>query len=224
MSFGNDGWRKITNPISAEGVEKALMKNMRFVPTCFTFTGINDNPEVQGYLEPIIKEQKKEKETHTMTLPEIGCIYYNMDKMVTTVVWKDKTSTTVRPCEGEIFDRYNGFCACVVKKLFGSTSAAKKIMNANDHDLILKKKAKEKAERRKEQEETAKANHDLRIQKMANRYRDHLEAITLATEETTEEWAEAEFGAKETTKAEAEAKPVAETEPAKDQEDTQALS
>lgn len=49
----------------------------------------------------------------------------------TIVIWGDGTKTIVSCMEGDEFDEYSGFCAAVVKKLYGSTTRAKKIMNKN---------------------------------------------------------------------------------------------
>ncbi len=203
--------KPISYTISGDGVADAVMKNMRFVPTSFTITGINTNPEAQGYLVPITKEKKKEKEIPAMTLPEISSIYYNMDKKVTTIVWKDQTSTVVHLGEGETFDRYTGFCACVMKKLFGSTSAAKKIMNAYDHDLILKKKAEEKAARRWEQEQSAQEAHGRRMTKLVNACYDYIAAMAIARKAWDKKNAPDQHN-------------ETETEPVKEQESTQPVS
>lgn len=45
----------------------------------------------------------------------------------TTVQWEDGTKTTVK-AEGENATEYGGFCACVVKKLYGSTTCGLKQM------------------------------------------------------------------------------------------------
>lgn len=48
--------------------------------------------------------------------------------------WSDGDKTVVKCGPNEMFDRYAGFCAVIVKKLFGSTSAAKKAMTRMDVD------------------------------------------------------------------------------------------
>ncbi len=47
----------------------------------------------------------------------------------TIILWKDGTKTIVTCGEGDIYDPYVGFCVAVTKKMFGSTSKVKKIMN-----------------------------------------------------------------------------------------------
>lgn len=53
----------------------------------------------------------------------------------TIVLWTDGTKTIVSCGEGDAFDPYAGFCAAVTKKVFGSTSQAKKVMEkyGNNH-------------------------------------------------------------------------------------------
>lgn len=46
----------------------------------------------------------------------------------TIVFWKDGTKTVVKCADGEPFSEYNGFAAALLKKVFGSNSAVKKII------------------------------------------------------------------------------------------------
>lgn len=46
----------------------------------------------------------------------------------TIVLWADGTKTIVSCGAGDTYDYYAGFCAAVVKKLFGSTTHAKKVL------------------------------------------------------------------------------------------------
>ena len=46
----------------------------------------------------------------------------------TIVFWKDGTKTVVKCAKGEPFSEYNGFAAALLKKVFGSNSAVKKII------------------------------------------------------------------------------------------------
>lgn len=68
----------------------------------------------------------------------------------TTILWEDGTKTTVKCIEGQPQDRYAGFCAAVCKKLFGSTSAAKKLLDECDADLIRERAAQEEEERKRQ--------------------------------------------------------------------------
>lgn len=46
----------------------------------------------------------------------------------TIVFWKDGTKTVVKCAKGEPFSEYNGFAAALLKKVFGSNSAVKKLI------------------------------------------------------------------------------------------------
>lgn len=61
-----------------------------------------------------------------MTIPEIKKVIYSGKK--TIIIWADDTKTITSCAEGETYDEYYGFCSAVVKKLFGSTTAAKKAL------------------------------------------------------------------------------------------------
>ena len=67
-------------------------------------------------------------------VPDIRRIVFN--DPATIVFWDDGTKTVVKTCEGDKFERYMGFAAACMKKMFGSTSRAKAIMNECDQDLM----------------------------------------------------------------------------------------
>lgn len=48
----------------------------------------------------------------------------------TIVFWEDGTKTVVKCMKGERFERYAGFAAACMKKMFGSTSRAKAVMDS----------------------------------------------------------------------------------------------
>ena len=110
------------------------------------------------------------------TMPEIKSVVFNEEKGYTTILWADGTSTVVKCGEGEKFERYEGFVMAIAKKLFGSTSAAKKEMN--DKDVYLQKELKilreeqaameqrkleEEAHKRKVQREAARIMRDKKF-------------------------------------------------------------
>lgn len=59
-------------------------------------------------------------------IPDIHHIIFN--DPATIVFWEDGTKTVVKCMEGEKFERYAGFAMACMKKMFGSTGAAKRIM------------------------------------------------------------------------------------------------
>ena len=59
-------------------------------------------------------------------LPQIKKVIYSGPK--TIILWADNTKTIVSCGEADSYYYYSGFCAAVVKKLFGSTTHAKKVL------------------------------------------------------------------------------------------------
>lgn len=57
----------------------------------------------------------------------------------TIVFWNDGDKTIVKCAEGEVFDEYNGFVAALAKKMYGSTSKVKKIIDKTKKKQDLKK-------------------------------------------------------------------------------------
>lgn len=80
----------------------------------------------------------------------------------TTILWADDTKTTVKVAEGQEFDRYAGFCAAVVKKLYGSSTKAKQIMDENDTELI---RAAREAEKEALKQQRCEADIRARVRK-----------------------------------------------------------
>ena len=88
---------------------------------------------------------------NALTIPNIKEVIFNEEGRTTIVIWNDNSKTVVHCGEGERFDRYTGFMACVCKKMFGGTTTAKKLMNKLDKkyqaQLKAEKEAEEKAKR-----------------------------------------------------------------------------
>lgn len=101
------------------------------------------------------------------TVPRVEKVIYN--KTATIVYFADGDKVISRVGEGETFDRYTGFMACVCKKMFGGTTAAKKLMNEKDLDF---QKAKKEAAALKAAEKAA-AEKKARDEKYA---REHAKA------------------------------------------------
>jgi hypothetical protein len=47
----------------------------------------------------------------------------------TIVIWKDGSKTIVKQSENDDWDEYAAFCAAFCKKIFGSTSAVKRMID-----------------------------------------------------------------------------------------------
>ena len=63
-------------------------------------------------------------------IPDVRRIIFN--DPATIVFWEDDTKTVVKCMAGEKFERYAGFAAACMKKMFGSTSRAKAVMEESD--------------------------------------------------------------------------------------------
>lgn len=100
-------------------------------------------------------------------IPEIKNFIVNGNACV--IVWEDGVRTVVHCGEGETFDRYTGFMACVCKRLFGGTTTAKKLMNAKDADYqnAIKEAEELKAKEKAEEEAQLKAAKAQRLRAKA---------------------------------------------------------
>ena len=67
-------------------------------------------------------------------VPDVERIIFNPP--ATIVFWADGTKTVVKCIEGEKFEKYAGFAAACMKKMFGSTSRAKAIMTECDDEVL----------------------------------------------------------------------------------------
>lgn len=74
-------------------------------------------------------------------IPDINHIVFS--DPATIVFWDDGTKTVVKTCDGDKFERYMGFAVACMKKMFGSTSRAKKIMNELAVDQVVDRKHKD---------------------------------------------------------------------------------
>lgn len=85
---------------------------------------------------------------NVLSVPNVKEVIFNEEGRTTIVIWADNSKTVVHCGEGEKFDRYTGFMACICKKMFGGTTTAKKFMNKLDKKYQAKLKAdKEAAEK-----------------------------------------------------------------------------
>lgn len=76
-------------------------------------------------------KQISRRSANQLPFPDVKRVIYSGPK--TIVLWEDGTKTIVSCGEGESYDHYTGFCAAVTKKLFGSTSHAKKVLGRVIH-------------------------------------------------------------------------------------------
>ena len=73
-------------------------------------------------------------------IPDIARIVFS--GRATIVFWEDGTKTVVKCSENEEYERYAGFAAACMKKMFGSTTRAKAIMDECAVEQVVEKKKK----------------------------------------------------------------------------------
>ena len=139
-------WRG--DPITPQMVDALMESNAHM---------IDHNPSHQ--CDALNKQMEETIMTHAKyTIPDIDEVIFNEAGRATVIRWADGKKTVVHCGEGETFDRYTGFIACIAKKMFGDTASAKKLMNSKDKKYQAQLKAeREAAEKAKRQEEAAAA-------------------------------------------------------------------
>lgn len=106
----------------------------------------------------------------------------------TTVEWVDKTKTTACAENPENFSEYNGFAACVAKRLYGNTTQAIYLMDKALDEATRPKREKEarraaeKARKREMQEELRKVR-EYRLKAEVDRERLRRRAVQIVDEE-----------------------------------------
>ena len=58
-----------------------------------------------------------------------------LNEPATIVFWGDGSKTVVKCAKGDKFNRYNGFCAALAKRIYG-TSRARKIVEEGENQLV----------------------------------------------------------------------------------------
>jgi len=81
-------------------------------------------------------------------IPDIDHVVFS--EPATIVFWEDGTKTVVKCMKGERYERYAGFMAACMKKMFGSTSRAKSVMN---YFTVEQAPKTEKKKKKKENEQ-----------------------------------------------------------------------
>ena len=98
--------------------------DISFVPYKIPTIEINADISEDAWAEMMFGKPKN-KSVERITIPAIKRIVYH--DPATIVFWQDGTKTVVKCMDGEPFEKYAGFCAALAKKVFGSTSKAKKV-------------------------------------------------------------------------------------------------
>lgn len=66
------------------------------------------------------------------------------DKKFTTVTWSDDTTTRVGCMLEDEYNKYEAFCAALAKRIYGSTSGVKHIVDTKDEQIEIDKQRKER--------------------------------------------------------------------------------
>lgn len=138
----------------------------------FEFVSTNENGEGYWFLDHVLSQivDNRNKDIERK-IPGIKQVIFNRTKGYTTILWTDGTSTVVHCGEGDSFERYYGFCAAVIKKLFGSTGAAKRTIDKYDLDLEKERKASERQKKIDKQLAMEQANRERKANKIQNNLR-----------------------------------------------------
>ena len=107
-------------------------------------------------------EEEYEEEPMMWGVPDINRIVFSPP--ATIVFWDDGTKTVVKAMEGENYEKYAGFAMACMKKMFGSTCRAKKIMEECDLENLRPPRAPESklvVEQPKKSETKTKQNISL---------------------------------------------------------------
>lgn len=91
-----------------------------------------------GLISPGVQKAPEKKDTSRFIEPER--VFFNGNH--TTIVWPDGEKTIVGVGPDTEYDEYAGFCAAIVKKLFGSSKKAQKFLDSIK--VVQKKKEKKK--------------------------------------------------------------------------------
>ena len=118
----------------------------------------------------------EEEEPMMWGIPDVDRIIFNPP--ATIVFWEDGTKTVVKCIEGQPYEKYAGFAMACMKKMFGSTSRAKAIMNECDMDNC-KPLVKPKTEPKKTEQKPKEYDSNPQLTKfICNAINDLAKAIT----------------------------------------------
>lgn len=121
----------------ALAIEKANISNRHDMLDAMRYA-FQANPDMFG-------DVKRYMQNDIMSCLSVGIvpqkILYSGNR--TIVFWNDGDKTIVKCAEGQEFDEYNGFVAALAKKLFGSTSKAKRVINKTKQYQDVKKESED---------------------------------------------------------------------------------
>ena len=123
-------------------------------------------------------------------IPDVRRVIFNPP--ATIVFWDDGTKTVVKAMDGEKFERYAGFAMACMKKMFGSTSRAKAIMEECDQEnwKKIEQEAKERFAANNPKKAEMKTTKTIGVDQLVDAFVGALKAVVNKQEENHETLAE----------------------------------
>lgn len=120
--YGGEKFRYNPEIPTAYPTAPAAYKGMDISPGIIAH--YNAMSALQAAVNSFMEDSAKEK-SETKCVPGIKTVIRH--DRATIIYWDDNTRTVVKCKEGDMYDPYYGFCACVCKKLYGGSSAVRDI-------------------------------------------------------------------------------------------------
>ena len=132
----------VKSPEQNQGRKQKYKENFMPTKTPFNTSFISNKIPTIEFNSDISRElwseimfgKPKNKRSESITIPVVKRIVYH--DPATIVFWQDGTKTVVKCMDCEPFEKYAGFCAALAKKVFGSTSKAKKVAGAKKNGEV----------------------------------------------------------------------------------------
>lgn len=149
----------ITAALADAAKEEAFYTKVATFPVgevSFTMTNASFYPDLFGNTCLRSAAASGAKRKHDKTIPEVDRILFYNNNKTTVVFWKDGTKTTCVCDETDEPSKYAGFVTCLAKKIYGTTSKIKRVIEQHDE---IEKREQEKL-KQKEQKEKEHAEHE----------------------------------------------------------------
>ncbi len=105
--------------------------------------GLRELEEREALLSALLDKNFVSNLEVEYVVPEVEQVFFNGRH--TTVVWEDGEKTTVGCMKNEPFDEYAGFAAAVLKRLYGSSTEAKRYLDERKIVQQIKEKKEKKS-------------------------------------------------------------------------------
>lgn len=145
---------------------------------------------VRNVSNDIVRRMNVDSSSLKMPKPKKMWSGYGRKGFSVTVEWEDGTKTTVTN-PNETVTEFSGFCACVAKKIFGSTTKMMKAMEdaqtESKRNYILKEEAKEREKRMRADKQKRRIElHKKAVQEKLREMRIAKEAADILSKEQSE--------------------------------------